>query len=693
MKKTLRLALIFTLGFLLQWSLYAEKLPTSLLQESTVVSHEFDSFFQKSHITKASYDEYVVILGNKNDVKKDTFATITLFAAKNSGSYVPAGTYTIQAGQQAGSVNPGDINESFDFVGAWYNTKVNGEVVYYQLQSGTVTVSYDTNNASKIHLSIQAQGQDYLKDTPVSVDLSCDYILAGNMAYDTESRSPIVYNEAIVDFKYYRYDSNNADKDTFELALANQELVMNLDVIVAAGSELLAGEYPINPTCAVNTTVASKGIYQGVMTSSMAKISDGEGNYTPYYFVDGKLTVSYTDKGTPQEKMRIQVEALSYFDSQFNVEAIHKVADEPYAFEPKETKQFELEMGQAQVTKKAENSDIQTYELLFSDKESKSQSVVLLYSSKVNSGLDAENGTYHFSGTQTAGNAQVSKGMLNNTPTGSFMMTDFNSKGYAQTAYFMTSGTVVVSDDIAHGSGKLYEVTATTYFGSTIHFTASSWVDLDIPFVAEPKEKTTINYTPTEFKLTRDTYKKLVFVLEMNTTQYEGKLLVFPQGDAQELADGNYPLALSGAENTVQKSRGGAYIEAVGSYVDDPSYVKVLGDARKIYYFETGSITVSTPKVGQRLYDVTMTSHFGSTIHISYLKTSTGVDQVEEGSIYYIENHSLVVNAEHSISIYDLDGKVIVRECNVKGSVRFDDLESNRVYVLAVDGKVYKVVL
>lgn len=693
MKKTLRLALIFTLGFLSQWSLSAEKLPTSLLQESTVVSHEFDSFFQKSHTTKASHDEYVVILGNKNDIQKDTFATITFLAAKNSGSYVPAGSYTIQTGQKVGSVNPGDINDSFDFVGAWYNTKVNGEVVYYQLQTGTVTVSYDENNASKIHISIQAQGQDYLKETPVSVDLTCDYILAGNMAYDTESRDPIIYNEAIVDFKYYRYDSNNADKDTFELALANQELVMNLDVIVAAGSELLAGEYPINPTCAVNTTVASKGLHKGVMTSSMAKISDGKGNYTPYYFVDGKLTVSYTDKGTPQEEMHIQVEALSYFDSQFNVDAIHKVADEPYAFEPKQTKQFELEMGQAQVTKKAESSDTQTYELLFSDKEGKSQSVVLLYSSKVNSGKDAENGTYHFSSTQTPLNAQVSQGMLNNAPTGSFMMTDFNSKGYAQTAYFMTSGTVVVSDDTAHGSGKLYEVTATTYFGSTIHFIASSWVDLDIPYVAEPKEKITIDYTPTEFKLTRDTYKKLVFVLEMNTTQYEGKLLVFPKGDAQELADGNYPLALSGAENTVQKSRGGAYIEAVGTYVDDPSYVKVLGGDRKVYYFEIGNLKISTPKVGQRLYEVTMTSHFGSTIRISYLKTSTGVDRVESATIYSIEGHSLIVNAEHSVVIYDLDGKVIVRELNVNGRLRLDDLESNRIYVLAVDGKTYKVAL
>lgn len=693
MKKTLRLALMLTLGFVSQWSLYAENLSTSLLQESTVVSHEFDSFFQKSHTSKASYDEYVVILGNKNDIPKDTFATITLFAAKNSSSYVPAGTYTIQAGDQAGTVNPGDINDSFDFVGAWYNTKVNGEVVYYQLQSGTVVVSYDANNASMIHLSIQAQGQDYLKETPVTINLTCDYILAGNMAYDTESRSPIVYDEAIVDFKYYRYDSNNADKDTFELALANQELVMNLDVIVAAGSELLAGEYPINPTCAVQTTVASKGLFKGTMTSSMAKIADGKGNYAPYYFVDGKLTVSYTDKGTPQEEMIIQVEAISYFDSQFNVRAVHKVADEPYAFEPKQTKQFELEMGQAQVTKKAESSNMQTYELLFSDKDGKSQSVVLLYSSKVNSGMDAENGTYHFNMSQAIGNAQMSQGMLNNAPTGSFMMTDFNSKGYAQTAYFMTSGTVVISDDTAHGSGKLYEVSATTYFGSTIHFIASSWVDLDIPYVAEPKEKTTINYTPTEFKLTRDTYKKLVFVLEMNTTQYEGKLLIFPKGDAQELADGTYQLALSGAENTVQKSRGGAYIEAVGTYVDDPSYVKVLGDARKIYYFETGSVTISTPKAGQRLYDVSMTSHFGSTIHISYLKTSTGVDLVEEGSVYSIEDHSLVVKAKHSICIYDLDGRVIVRDLNVKDSVRFDDLESNRVYVLVVDGKAYKLAL
>lgn len=247
---------------------------------------------------------------------------------------------------------------------------------------------------------------------------------------------------------------------------------------------------------------------------------------------------------------------------------------------------------------------------------------------------DVKTGTYNFSEEMTPGTALASLGSNLFIDYPSYVGVGFNEEGYIKDIYYLVSGSISVTKT---GSNIKMEVNATSYNGSTFTLSYSGIPeeqtdDEELNFDYEPEEKTTITRTA-DMAQAEGGYDEeydipFTYVYLGGEDLYSELLFIAEPDEDTFVAPGTYTISDTFEEGTVVVSPGGDdtadYPSFVGTDVDEEGYYYTT------YYLASGTVTVTAVQEGVKI-EVKGTSHFGSTINVTYIGSteSAGIEEIQ----------------------------------------------------------------
>lgn len=565
-----------------------------------------------------------------------------------SADYLPAGTYTFQAGDADLTAVPGFVSDGYLY-GAYIimqGTTTN----YYLLTGGTCTVSYSDADHKNISILFNATGEDAQDATQtITYTSTCSGVIPDHPEFMLEPTETTDFT-ACSGFDVLAYEADNAaDQDTLVCSFTDTDMLVYYPVIVAAGTTTLsAGTYTIADPATIGSSFASVGVEDGYITVPFGKnTADG----TVWYFiVSGSLTVA-TDATDPAI-VNYSLNATSYNGSTFIYSYDYNNADAPFLDEtvPASDFVFTQDSSMASFSVMGMNAaDVDTVTLAINTFDVSGLSMTLAFAVPAGTTV-VPAGVYpvNMTGDATTVLASTMKGDYSGfVPSGAEI-----AEGWSSYYYSVTDGTVTVADN---AGVKTYTVAVSSHFGST--FTGVVMLDdADAPFIAgEPATPTTIDLGDVlgaSVVNKGDSLGLGVDVYEVMFQDADGlcqaTLELFSTTGSSELAAGTYALGSTNAAGTAMASQGAT---SIGCHVDSMMSFWGYTFLMYNYYLVSGDVVVADDpaNVGAKLISGTLTSHFGTTFTFN---ASTAADTEKPFAGYETETMTDYTGVLTTLSMY-----------------------------------------
>ncbi len=604
---------------------------------------------------------------------------VTVNAHTSSGEYEVAFDVWPKTNSVIGSFSTED--KTIAYVSSFvHKTKANDNPVnmwYYPEDTHTITLKIVKKNETTCTLSgsIQAAraGTTYTYDI-----VAFDFAYSEDGTPDPEpdpyrfeptTATTINFVGDVVSFKqkqtgYVNITLNEMANETYdwiELDLRSDELAWP------------AGTYPINESGSINTLTASDG-YLGSQNDDPCYLAvrgdkDNWGQYTPYYFVSGSLTVAYNTK---TDTIFVTGQATSYNGTKVNINV--KSYNNLYVpeDEPKEPEIVTLDIDSVVIAYMREEADKENNKHpytfnFFSDAANGYPNVLL--DLMLSDSMKLTAGTYTLDKGQLSGVALFQN------------QEDFNAYFFGGQPYVFTSVMLTLTDE---GNGKwTYSMLMIDEIGSEYSFKLTQAPHLinypeeteeidpkDKPYIDEQKEKATITAAFDSIVWKDETVSKdgvLDIYLFQRDADVNGLRAAMQLGfytPTSEVAAGIYPVNDTEEDFTFSASLGrygNVLIPCYLTLIDANNWVHA------VWYIVDGEILVDYADCGcsedthpDRIVGE-CTTYFGSTVQFSYTRPTLAIESVSQPSdkparMIFKDGHILILRDGRT---YDTLGRTI----------------------------------
>lgn len=392
---------------------------------------------------------------------------ILLFNSSNNTKEIPEGTYTLNQEPTINGILASkgkNDNQSYSLSIAVMSEQTTKKNIYF-LKSGTIKVSYpNTANKNIIHFEI-----DIVSHNGSTFKMNCTTTLDPDYAFRKEDENVMNYtNDTFAFFSYSKTSKPLASLANYNVIFSNLSGDNVLSIVLfgdASSKSIPAGTYTFSNSRENATALTSEGVdSEGKISLSIALMKNPLNKDNPlYYFIKtGTIIVTYPDPNNTN-RVKFDVDIKSHFNSTFIFTLDYTInpMDAQYDYETRIQSNNTFSFDNLEIQEGTQENALYPHNLHFTNDKNKTAYLRILTESK-----EIPTGTYTVSDQKENFTLVKSIGLKDESLEFS-LCGDVNDKGSFTNVYFITSGTLTITQD---ASTRTYTAKLQSYFGSTFSF-------------------------------------------------------------------------------------------------------------------------------------------------------------------------------------------------------------------------------